>query len=44
MIDNAFSLTIDQIFDVKKKSSNFHVDGEYNHDNLWQFIVDLKKN
>lgn len=32
MIDNAFQLTIDQIYDYKKKNnSSFHVEGEYNH-------------
>lgn len=42
MLDDAFALTIDQIFDIRRPHSSYSVDGE-NSDNLWIPIVDLKK-
>lgn len=44
MLDDAFLLTIDKIFGGKKTHSNFHVHSESNHNNLWEYVADLKKN
>jgi hypothetical protein len=43
MLDDAFLLTIDRIFGGKKQHSHFAVHGEHNYDNLWDYIVDLRK-
>lgn len=44
MIDNAFELTIDHIFEYRKGNSCFSIKREEDTENLWDFIVDLKKN
>lgn len=44
MIDDAFELTIDQIFDHRKGGSCFPIRREEDNENLWDLIVDLKKN
>ena len=43
MLDDAFSLTIDQVFDIRKTSSHFSLGREEDKDNLWDLVVDLKK-
>ena len=43
MLDDAFTLTIDRIFDTVKKGYNYSIENEYSTDNLWQIVVDLKK-
>jgi hypothetical protein len=43
MLDDAFALTIDLIFQSKKHYCYFPVEGETTSDNLWQLVVDLKK-
>ena len=43
MLDDAFALTIDQIFESRKNHSHFAVSKEEDEENLWDFIVDLKK-
>jgi hypothetical protein len=43
MLDDAFILTIDKIFGNKKQYSSFPIQGEKTYDNLWEYIVDLKK-
>jgi hypothetical protein len=43
MLDDAFCLTLDRIFETEKKGYNYSIENEYSTDNLWQLIVDLKK-
>lgn len=43
MIDDCFALTIDQIYEQQRKKSCFSVGHEDDGDNLWDFVVDLKK-
>lgn len=43
MLDDAFCLTLDRIFETEKKGYNYSIENEYSTDNLWQLIVDLRK-
>ena len=46
MVDDALKLTIDTIFDDQKgqnTSSPYVLQHYENNENLWEFIVDLKK-
>jgi len=44
MLDDAFALTIDQIFDTRPKHQvAYPVRQEPDDENLWQMVVDLKK-
>jgi hypothetical protein len=43
MLDDAFCLTLDRIFETEKKGYNYSIDNEYSTDNLWQLVVDLRK-
>jgi hypothetical protein len=44
MIDDAFALTLDQIFDSQRRSHSFFpVGGEEDGKNMWQLVVDLRK-
>ena len=42
MLDNAFALTIDQIFEIRKSCSHFSVSHTPDKENMWDLIVDLK--
>jgi len=44
MLDDAFALTIDQIFDTHRRSHSLYPVGkEVDSENLWQTVVDLKR-
>jgi len=43
MLDDAFCLTLDRLFDTEKKGYNYAIENEYSTDNLWQLVIDLKK-
>ena len=54
MIDNSLLLTVDELFPTEYSKeclnekgqfkSKFHVNGYKDEENMWEFVVDLKKN
>lgn len=44
MLDDALNLTIDKIFQTNKSNYPYVVENENNNENLWELVVDLKKN
>ena len=44
MLDNAFALTIDQIFEMQPKNKVVYpVSRAADDQNLWEFVVDIKR-
>ena len=43
MVDDAFRLTIDQIFEVKKTCSHYPIGSVDDRENLWDMVVDLRR-
>jgi hypothetical protein len=43
MLDDAFSLTLDQIFNVVKGKTPFHVRKYQDSENMWEWLGSLKE-